>query len=174
MRVKHIFLFLPLILGCSYPKITHLQSEVLIEGIDINQSIKIAGAELGKGKFNSILGLWSLRDQRINSEQAQKISNLYFNNIDKIEKEFAVWHLTWAISNFYRNGDEEVKGKLSEAFIDAKVRAKNLNKEIADEKVNGNKVYMGFSHFLGYGYAKKHLVVPGNKKFLQSYDEYKN
>jgi hypothetical protein len=121
-----------------------------------------------------ILGLWVLRDQRIIPKQAGHIAVLYFGHIGNIESDFAIWHLTWAVSNFYRNGDPLVKRALADTYADARCRAKALGKENADEKVNGDKVYMGFSHFMGYGYARQHIVAPGNRRYLQSYSEYRH
>ena len=31
---------------------------------------------------------------------------------------------------------------------------------------------MGDVHSLGRFYAKKHIVIPGNKKYVQSFDDY--
>ncbi len=160
--------------GCSFPTITHNQSEVIIEEIDLEASLRVAQCELERNAWDSILGLWAIRDQRIDAKLAERISTLYFDHIDDIESDFGVWHLTWAVSNFYRNGDPPVQAALREAFADAKHRARALNKKKADEKVNGEEVYMGFSHVMGYRYARKHIVAPGNRRFLQSFNDYRH
>ena len=43
---------------------------------------------------------------------------------------------------------------------------------LADKFVNGDKIYMGDAHSLGRRYAETHVVVPGNPKYLQSFEEY--
>jgi hypothetical protein len=37
---------------------------------------------------------------------------------------------------------------------------------------NGEKIYMGDAHGGGRAFAKKHVVVPGNDKYLQSFEDY--
>ena len=46
-------------------------------------------------------------------------------------------------------------------------------KDIASEHINGNKVYMGDFPSVARAYAHSHIVVPGNKNYLQSLEEYK-
>ena len=82
-----------------------------------------------------------------------------------------MWHLTWAISNIYRQGDKGVQQVLQEAYDDAKIIAKGTS-GIADRVANGEKMYLGDAHGGGRAFAKKHVVVPGNKKYLQSVEEY--
>ena len=75
----------------------------------------------------------------------------------------------------YRNGDGTIKAELEGAYIDARKRPEKLMKfkDIASEHINGNKVYMGDFHTVARAYAHSHIVVPGNKNYLQSLDEYK-
>jgi hypothetical protein len=115
--------------------------------------------------------IWVIRDQKITPSQAHEISRLYFAHIYNIKKKFDIWHLTWAISDIYRLGDDSVKVALQDAYQDATKRASE-QKGIADRMANGNKLYMGDAHSGGRAFAKKHVVVPGKKGYLQSYDEY--
>lgn len=163
-----------MVAGCSFPTITHNQADVIIDEIDIPASLRVAACELNRDSFDNILGLWVLRDQRIGPDDAKTVSRLYFEHVDSIESDFAVWHLTWAVSNLYRNGNADVKAVLKAAYEDATKRASALGKEKADEKVNGDKVYMGFSHIMGYRYAKQHIVAPGNKRYLQRFEDYRH
>jgi len=172
---KFLLIFLSLFfLGC-FPYIYYNLNEVLIKGVDIDQTIEVAKIELAEGGFDSILTIWAMRDQTINKDQAEKIRDLYFKYIDKLEGDFQVWHYSWAISNYYRNNNAEVKTVLQGAYDDAKKRPATLKQfnKIADEHINGTKIYMGDAHDLGRAYAHGHIVVPGNKDFIQSLEEFK-
>ncbi len=78
--------------------------------------------------IGTVLTIWAMRDQILTGPQAEKISALYFKHIDRIDSEkqkartFSVWHLTWAISNMYRLGDETVQQALEDAYKDAEKR----------------------------------------------------
>lgn len=176
-RYKFIgFLFAAQLAGCH---IHRAQSEVIIPGIDIDQTLVIAEMELKENKFSTVLTYWAMRDQVLTKGQAKKASDLYFKYIDKIDSEdhkargFNVWHLTWAVSNIYRLGDDEVKSAMEEARRDAAVRVKKLDSGPATKHFSGEKMLMGDIHFMGRSYAKKHLVVPGNDKYVQSVEAYK-
>lgn len=168
-----------LLLSC-FPYIYYSQNKVLLNGVDIDQTLNISINELEEGGFDSILTIWAIRDQIITSEQAKKINEMYFKYIDNIQykdettKEFGTWHFAWAISNFYRIGNEDIKKDLNDAYLDAVKRPDTLIKfkKIANELINGDKIYMGDIHGLGKAYAKTHIVVPGNKDYVQSYEEY--
>jgi hypothetical protein len=153
--------------------LTHDRSKVLLQGVDIDQSLVVAEIELKKGGWGSILGVWAIRDQNLTPAQALKVSNLYFAWIDSEKINFNRWHLTWAISDCYRNGYDSVKIILKNAYDDATKRARALG-GLADKHVNGDKLYMGDAHSLGRLYAHKHVVVPGNPDYLQSAEEYIN
>jgi hypothetical protein len=151
--------------------LTHDREKVLLQNVDIDQTLKIAEMELKKHTWGCILGIWVIRDQILTAEQASKISDLYFSNIDSLKQSFNIWHLTWAISDAYRNGDESVRSVMQKAYDDARARAKKLG-GAADKHVNGDKLYMGDAHSLGRRYAQLHIVVPGDKRYLQSFEEY--
>lgn len=167
-----IALYLTLVaMGCMR-YLTHDRQEVLLERIDIDQTLVVAEHVLEReNHWGSVLTLWAIRDQKLTAKQAERVSDLYFEHVDDLTRTFNVWHLTWAISNMYRLGNEEVKHALQEAYEDAKVRAKNANR-LADKHVNGDKLYMGDAHSGGRLYAKRHLVVPGNPDYLQSAEEF--
>jgi hypothetical protein len=150
------------------------QGMVLLPGIDVDKSLDIAELKLRLGGFDSILGLWALRDQIITPPEAERINSLYLKYIGTIDNEFGVWHLAWAVSNFYRLGNDDVKEKLKSSYEDAIKRPGTLKQfgKIADEHINGKKIYMGFIHDLGKSFAHSHLIVPGNKEFLQSFDDF--
>ena len=173
MRVKYLLIFFILFLSC-FPYLYYEREKVLINNVDVDQTLCISEVELKEGGFDSVLTLWALRDQIINERQAERIKEQYFQYIDKVEGEFQVWHLAWAIANFYRWNDENVKKILEEAYLDAKNRPEKLKqfKKIADEHINGKKIYAGDIHDLGRNYARTHIVVKGNKKFIQSFDDY--
>ncbi len=151
--------------------ITHDRSKVLLQGVDIDQTLKIAAIEIDKGTTGCVLGVWAIRDQVVTPDQAARISDLYFSHIGLLKQSFNVWHLTWSIADLYDNGDQATKAALQKAYEDAKRRAKALG-GLADKFVNGDKVYMGDAHSLGRRYAETHVVVPGNPKYLQSFEEY--
>jgi hypothetical protein len=151
--------------------ITHDRSKVLLPGVDIDQTLKIAAIELDKGTFGCVLGVWVLRDQVVTPNQAAAISTLYFSHICSLTQSFNVWHLTWAIADIYDNGDDATRAALQKAYVDAKRRAKALG-GLANKFVNGDKVFMGDAHSLGRRYAETHMVVPGNPKYVQSFEEY--
>lgn len=150
---------------------THNRDKVLLEGIDIDQTLVVAEHELREGGWGSVLTVWAMRDQKITPAQADEVSRLYFAHIDSLQRSFNVWHLTWAVANMYRLGGAEVKAALQEAFNDASKRAADLS-SVADRHVNGDKIYMGDAHIGGRHYARKHLVVPGNDRYLQSARSY--
>ena len=151
--------------------LTHDRSKVLLPGVDIDQTLKIASIEIDKGTLGCVLGVWAIRDQVVTPEQARSISDLYFSHIDSLKQNFNIWHLTWAIADLYENGGDSTHATLQKAYEDAKRRAKALG-GLADKFVNGDKIYMGDAHSLGRRYAETHVVVPGNKKYLQSFEEY--
>jgi hypothetical protein len=154
------------------------REKVLIPGIDINQTLKVAELELKENKVSSVLTIWAMRDQELTGDQARKVAELYNRYIEKIDSEdhkargFSVWHLTWAISNMYRLGDDPVKRALKEVYDDAARRVDKLDSRVATAHFYDEKLTMGDIHFGGRSYAKSHLVVPGNDKYLQSFDEY--
>ncbi len=151
--------------------LTHIRSKVLLPGVDIDQTLKIAEIELDKGTLGCVLGVWVIRDQVVTPAQASKISDLYFSHIAMLKQSFNIWHLTWAIADLYKNGDQSIETVLQNAYADAKQRAHKLG-GLADKFVNGDKLYMGDAHSLGRRYAETHVVVPGNPRYLQSFDEY--
>lgn len=168
MKQVLLFTLLALLLqSCSYTLVTSNQKKVLIDGIDIDRSIDNAEAEFAKAKSGRSLGFWAMRDQIITAEQAKRIDASYKKHIPYVYKDFDIWHMTWAITNFYRNGDESVKAVLQSSYEDAVKRGLALDKRSARLHVSGDKIYMGWFHFGGWAAAKKHLVVPGNRKFQQ-------
>ena len=174
MKIKYfLFVFSLLFFNC-FPYVYFDRTKVLLENVDVDQTLCISEVELKEGGFDSILTLWALRDQIITPEQAQRISDQYFSYIDNLDTEFGIWHLAWAISNFYRWGSDEVKSVLENAYLDAKKRPEKLKdfKKIANEHINGDKVYCGDIHDLGRYYTQTHIIVKGNKKYVQSFNEY--
>jgi len=156
----------------------HQRDEALIQSIDVDQSLLVAAHQIRENSFTSVLGLWALRDQRLDSEQAARVSELYFEHIDRIDSEehgartFSVWHLTWAISNMYRLGDAAVQLALVSAYLDAEQRVDRLDKGIATRHFRDEKIHMGDIHFGGRAFARSHLVAPGNPDYMQSYEHY--
>lgn len=168
MRMPILFiLLLTLLQSCSYTLVTSDQQKVLIQGIDIDRSITRAEAAFAEDKTGRSLGFWAMRDQIITAEQAKRIDASYKRHIAFVHKEFDIWHMTWAITNYYRNGDESVKLVLQDSYDDAVRRGLALDKRSARLHVSGDKIYMGWFHFGGWAAAKKYLVVPGNRKFQQ-------
>ncbi len=154
--------------------LTHDRTDVILDGIDLDQTLKVTAMEmkLQDGSFGTSLPVWVIRDQYFDSPQAIIVKKLYLEYIDKLEKEFDVWHLTWAISNIYRLGDDSVKAILEDIIKEVRVKAATagkVSKKMSDPK---EKLFMGDAHGGGRGYAKKHIIIPGNKKYLQSFEEY--
>ncbi len=157
--------------GCmSY--LTHDRGEALIYGVDIDQTLQVAADELEQGGWGSVLTVWAIRDQRITPAQAKRVSELYFEHIETLERDFNVWHLTWAIANMYRHADSPVKAALEDAYRDARERA-TATHDLADTHANGDTLHMGDAHVGGRYHAQGHVVVPGNPAYLQSYEEYR-
>lgn len=168
--MKHLITLLAIFFlqSCSFTLVTSNREKVLIENIDIDQSIIVSEREFAQKKTGRSLGFWAMRDQVINTKQAKRINASYKKHISFVYKEFDIWHMTWAITNFYRNGNDEVKAILAESYRDAVKRGVSLDRRSTTLHVSGDKVYMGWFHFGGWAAAKKHLVVPGNKKFRQN------
>ena len=150
--------------------LTHDRLKVLLPGVDIDQTLKIAAMEIDKGNWGCVLGIWAIRDQVVTVDQAARIGDLYFSHIGLLKQSFDVWHLTWAIADLYDNGDQGTRAALQKAYEDAKQRAKALG-GLANRFVNGEKIYMGDAHSLGRRYAKTHVSFP-EPKYLQSFEEY--
>lgn len=165
-----------LLAGCY---IYHERSKVLIPNIDVDATLEVAELELQKPDRRRVLTVWAVRDQILNAAQAQKISELYFKYIDEIDSEtqesrsFAVWHITWAISNIYRQGEIEIQEIMKEAYRDAAKRVDKLEMKIATQHFYDKEIHMGDGHMLGHSYAKSHLVVPGNEDYIQSVEQYR-
>jgi len=160
--------------GCAYKHFTHNQKDVLIDGVDIDQSLKIAEYLANRTKNGEpkpgALGYWVLRAQHITVEQAKEIERVYWEVIDNFgTSKFNLWHYTWAIADIYRLGNDEVKTVLQKAYDDAVVRAEAINRE---KFVSGETQYLGWFHGLAWAAARNYLVVPGNRKFTQSAEEY--
>ncbi len=170
-RIGVVATVLLLTAGCMR-YLTHERDKVLIDGVDIDQTLEVAQLELQEGGFGSVLTVWAIRDQHITPDQARQVEELYLTYVDSLERSFDVWHLTWAISNMYRLGDEQVKQELQEAYDDATERAAETH-GLADTHVNGEKLYMGDAHSGGRAYAHRHVVVPGNSEYVQSVEEYR-
>lgn len=175
LQIKTLVMVTALALGACAIYIDREREAVLIEGVDVDQSLDVAEKELEKG---TVLGLWALRDQVITPDQASRISSMYFAHIDEIDggkdrlRSFNIWHLTWAISNFYRHGDDAVKAQLADAYDDAARRVQDLSRPVAAEHFEGERIYVGDFHGFAHNYKVKHLVVPGNQDYLQCYEEY--
>ncbi len=153
----------------------HTQKAALVKNVDIDQTLKISSDEMQKESISQSLGIWVLRDQVVTPAQAHTISGLYLAHIDSMKSPFNIWHSSWAIANLYRFGDAAVKAELEQAYQKAKLQPERLTggtKKIANAHINGGKMVTGFIHAGGRSYAKRHLVVPGNKRYVQSYEEY--
>ncbi|MCG8425506.1 MAG: lamin tail domain-containing protein [Proteobacteria bacterium] len=161
------------------------QKDVVLEGIDLVATLQIAELELATENATSMLTIWAIRDQIVTPEVAQRINDLYLLHIDAIYKadvtdgydwNFGVWHFAWAISNLFRNGQDEVKTRLQDAYNHALERPDTLERFrlVAIDHVRGNRIIMGDIHELGRGFAQAHIVVPGNPAYLQSFDDYLN
>ncbi len=159
------------------------QKPVLIEGIDWEATLKVAEAEFARELSTSELAIWAIRDQLVPPEVATRIATLYFKNIDmlydtapftRLDWNHAVWHLSWAISNLYRNGDAAVKTALQLAYDDAIKRPETLERYtyIAIDHIRNDVVVMGDIHTPAHNRMKQLVVAPGNPEYLQSYDEY--
>ena len=164
--------------GCYLYSEPKKRGKVLLSGIDMGQTLKIAEMELKRNYTGSVLTIWAIRDQKFSAEEAGTVSSLYLKYIGRVDSEeqkargFSVWHLTWAISNIYRQGDEEVRQAILPAYQDAKKRVEKADSRMTNKFFKEEKIYMGDAHFGGRRYAKKHIVVPGNRKYLQSVSEY--
>jgi hypothetical protein len=153
------------------PFATSVQGQVLIKGVDIDQTLVIAEHELKRGRFASVLTLWGIRDQVYTEAQAQRVSYLYFQFIDTRKDYFDVWHFTWAISNIYRNGSAAVRAELELAYQDAKERAKAAG-GWADGLANRD-ILMGDIHPPARHFVQTHVVAPGTPRYLQSLKDYR-
>ena len=94
----------------------------------------------------------------------------------QIDWNHAVWHLAWAISNMYRNGDEAVKKALRLAYEDALTRPETLEnyQYIAIDYIRGKQIVMGDIHTPAHNRMQQLIVAPGNPAYIQSYEEYKD
>jgi hypothetical protein len=163
---------LALTLGGCMSYLTHDRGEALIYGVDIDQTLDVAEAELERGRWGSVLTLWCIRDQYFTPPQAARVAQLYREHIGGLTREFNVWHLTWAIANMYRHGDPEVEAELQDVYDDATRRASSLSRA-ADTHANGQRLHMGDAHVGGRYHAYRHVVVPGNPRYIQSVAEYR-
>lgn len=159
------------------------QQAVLIEGIDFDTTMQIARNELKSEYATAELTIWAIRDQKIPVHIASQISELYFEYIEGlynseavtiIDWNHAVWHFSWAISNMYRNGDEQIKETLQLAYDDALKRPETLERFrlVAVDHILGDRVTMGDMHERARQYAQSHIVVPGNLDYIQNYQQY--
>ncbi|MCG8571496.1 MAG: hypothetical protein MJB14_15280 [Spirochaetes bacterium] len=179
-QIIMLSIILVILTGC-FPYVYHDQSEVLIEGIDYDATLEIAKIELQEGGWDSILTIWVIRDQIITVETARQINDIYLKYIDrvfrqknKVARNFGAWHLAWAIANLYRNNNDQIKAVLEKSYQNALTwpdKLETFNK-IAQEHIRGEKIYMGDIHDGGLFYAQTHIVVPGNKDYIQSVEHF--
>jgi hypothetical protein len=170
-----IFVLFCLLFSSCFTSQYYTREPALVQNVDIDQSIKIATTQIEKTDMNQGLAIWVLRDQVVTPAQARTIAKLYLTHIDSMKSGFNIWHSSWAISNLYRLGNDAVKAELETAYQKAKEQPEKLKgweKGAANSHINGEKITSGFIHVGGRYYARGHLVVPGNKKYLQSYEEY--
>ncbi|GEM_PF-4227777 len=144
-----------------------------VEHVDIDQTLEIAAYRFDNLRKYQSLGLWIMRDQTITSAQAERVAELYFLHVDELRDEFDVWHSTWAIRNLYDGGAPSVKAALEDAVLDARRRARRQG-GIADRMVNSEKVFYGDYHGLARAARRKMLVVPGNRRYVQSASDYRD
>src|SRR5687767_7427167 len=175
IKIFFPFVFLILLNSCY---IYNSQEPALVKNVDVDQTLKVAKDEMKKTDMAQSMGIWILKDQIVTPQQAKVISELYLTNLDRIVTPFNIWHAAWAISNLYRLGNDAVKAELESAYQIAKKEPDRISddddfKGAAMDHINGTKLTTGFIHFGGMSYAYDHLVVPGNKKYIQSYEEYK-
>jgi hypothetical protein len=165
-----------LLLSSCFTSMYRTREPALVKNADIDETLKITKDEMQTEGIGQSLGIWVLRDQVVTAGQARTIAGLYLAAIDSMKSSFNIWHSSWAISNLYRLGDEAVKAELEAAYQKAKKQPERLEgnvKNIAESHINGQKLVTGFIHAGGRSYAKRHLVVPGNKRYVQSYEEYR-
>lgn len=175
LRNLFILVAFCLLFSSCFTSMYTTREPALVKNVDIDESIKVSRDEMQKGGISEGLGIWVLRDQVVTTGQARIISNLYLSHIDSMKSSFNIWHSSWAIANLYRFGDAGVKAELETAYQKAKKQPERLKggtKKIANGHINGETITTGFIHFGGRAYARGHLVVPGNKKYLQSYEQY--
>lgn len=175
--VRSLFISVSLVLlsGC-FPFEYYVREPALVKGVDMDQSIHVAADQIEKTNVEQGLSIWVLRDQIVTPEQAREIARLYLIHIDSMKSDFNIWHTTWAISNLYKLGDAAVKAELEVAYQKALKqpdRLSGLIKNALNNHINNEKIFTGFIHGGGLFYAHGHLVVPGNKDFIQSYEEYR-
>lgn len=174
---KVLLLVLPIVLSLSSCYIYNSQKPALVKNVDVDATLKVARDEIKKTDMAQSLSIWVLKDQIVTPEQAKVISELYLTNLDRIVSPFNIWHAAWTISNLYRLGNDAVKAELETAYqiaIKEPDRIPNDDnfKGAAVDHINGKTLTTGFIHFGGMSYAYDHLVVPGNNKYIQSYEEY--
>ena len=171
-----IFSALCILLNSCFLSLHHRQKPALVKNVNINETLKISKDEMQKQSISQSLGIWVIRDQIVTAPQAKTISELYLSKIDSMKNDFNIWHSSWAIANLYRFGDNAVKAELETAYQKAKMQPERITKKgmrrIANSHINGKRTVTGFIHAGGRSYAKKHHVVPGNKRYLQSYEDY--
>jgi len=168
-----VFLFPLLFLNSCF--IYSEQEPALVKKINVDETLKVARDEMKKTSEGGSLGIWVLRDQVVTAKQARIIGELYLAHIDGMKSPFNIWHSSWAISNLYRLGDDSVKAELETAYQKAKKQPERLEgniRKIAESHINGG-LTTGFIHLGGLYYAHTHVVAPGNKWFLQSYEQYR-
>ncbi len=165
-----------LLLSACTPFQYYVREPALVEGVDMEQSLQVAADEIKKEGIEQGLSIWVLRDQFVTPEQARTIAGLYLETIDDMKSDFNIWHTSWAIANLYKLGDEPIQAELEEAFQKATKQHERLTgwvRDSTDNLVNGDEIVSGFIHVGGEFYAHGHLVVPGDKKYIQSYEEYR-
>lgn len=172
-----IFSALCLFLNSCFLSLHHRRKPALVRNVNMDETLKISTDEMQKQNMSQSLGLWVIRDQIVTPAQAKIISGLYLSKIDSMRSDFNIWHSSWAISNLYRFGDDAVKAELETAYQKAKKQPERIQRKgtrrLANRHINGRRTVTGFIHAGGRSYAKRHLVVPGNKRYLQSYEEYR-
>jgi hypothetical protein len=111
------------------------QESVLIEGVDLAETLKVAEAEFARELSTSELPIWAIRVQVVTLQIAAKIAQLCFDNIEMlcttepftiIDWNHALWHFSWATSHSYRHGDIAVKASLKLNCEDAITRSEIL------------------------------------------------
>lgn len=166
-----------LFLNSCFLSLHHRRKPALVRNVNMDETLKISTDEIQKHNMSQSLGLWVIRDQIVTPAQAKIISGLYLSKIDSMRSDFNIWHSSWAISNLYRFGDDAVKAELETAYQKAKKQPERIQRKgtrrLANRHINGRKTVTGFIHAGGRSYAKRHLVVPENKRYLQSYEEYR-
>lgn len=139
--------------------VTKDPEQARIDRVNIHATLDRAEEYVEQEKWVAfVLTYWCIRDQTITPDEAERITQLYFDHVDSLQQGFQTWHTYWAVANYYKGASPDVQGILEDAYQDASRRASEEG-GAADRFTNGDETIHGDIHSLARHFCNCNTMV---------------